>query len=328
MTTILVTGGAGFIGSNFIDWIHRTREDICVVNLDKLTYAGDPANLEGICRGSAYHFVQGDICDAPVVEGIFREYDIDAVFHFAAESHVDRSIRDSAVFVRTNVLGTQTLLEAARQTWEREDGSFRPGKRFLYVSTDEVYGSLEADEAPSRETSFCRPNNPYAASKAAGDLLVSSYIHTYGFPANVTHCGNNYGPRQHREKFLPTVIRNLLEGKEIPVYGDGRNIRDWIYVEDHVRALEMIWEKGKPGEIYNIGASCERQNLEMIREVCQVMEEEGILMPSGGRITFVEDRKGHDRRYALDPEKIRQLGWRPKTGLRDGLQKTVEWYLK
>lgn len=327
MQTILVTGGAGFIGSNFINGIRKRRKDIWIMNLDKLTYAGNLENLDLSPDDSGYRFIRGDICDPETVTEIFREYDVDAVFHFAAESHVDRSIQDSAAFVRTNVLGTQTLLEAARMAWSREEGDFCPGKRFLYVSTDEVYGSLGASDPAFREDSPYHPNNPYAASKAAGDLLVQSYIRTYGFPANITHCGNNYGPRQHTEKFLPTVIRGLLKGEEIPIYGDGGNVRDWIYVEDHVNALEVVWTKGEPGETYNIGASCERQNLEMVEALVRIMEEEGIQIPEGGRLAHVEDRKAHDRRYALDTQKIRALGWRPETELKDGLKKTVEWYV-
>lgn len=327
MQTILVTGGAGFIGSNFINCIRERHKDILILNLDKLTYAGNLENLAFSSADPGYRFIQGDICDPETVTEIFREYDVDAVFHFAAESHVDRSIQDSAAFVRTNVLGTQTLLEAARLAWTRKEGGFCPGKRFLYVSTDEVYGSLEPSWPAFREDSPYHPNNPYAASKAAGDLLVQSYVRTYSFPANITHCGNNYGPRQHMEKFLPTVIRGLLKGEDIPIYGDGGNVRDWIYVEDHVNALEVVWTKGEPGETYNIGASCERQNLEMVEALIRIMEEEGIPVSEGGRLVHVEDRKAHDRRYALDTQKIRALGWRPETELGDGLKKTVEWYV-
>lgn len=326
MQTILVTGGAGFIGANFINCIRGRYQDAQILNLDKLTYAGNLENLAPSSADPGYRFIRGDICDPETVTQIFQEYEVEGVFHFAAESHVDRSIRDSAAFVRTNVLGTHNLLEAARRAWSREDGNFCPGKRFLYVSTDEVYGSLGASDPAFREDSPYHPNNPYAASKAAGDLLVQSYIRTYGFPANITHCGNNYGPRQHSEKFLPTVIRGLLKGEEIPIYGDGENVRDWIYVEDHVNALEAVWTKGEPGETYNIGASCERRNLKMAETLIRIMKEEGLPVPEGGRLVHVEDRKAHDRRYALDTQKIRALGWRPETELEEGLKKTVEWY--
>lgn len=328
--TYLVTGGAGFIGTNYILYMFRRYgNDIRIINLDKLTYAGNEDNLKEVQDKDNYRFVQGDICDASLIRRLFTDHNIERVVHFAAESHVDRSIESPAEFVRTNVLGTQVLLEEARRAWEETVGVYKAGRKFLHVSTDEVFGSLGA-EGCFLETSPYDPHNPYAASKAAADMLVKAYMDTYRFPANITNCGNNYGPYQFPEKLIPLVIAKALRGEEISLYGDGKNVRDWIYVEDHVRAIDMVMEKGRLFGRYNIGASGERENIEIIREILRILKE---LLPDSAvgaeRITYVADRKGHDRRYALSADKIkRELCWESKTGFKEGLRKTVQWYLE
>ena len=323
---LLVTGGAGFIGANFVvSTVEETGEG--VVNLDKLTYAGNRRNLDAVRNDSRHHFVQGDICDRSLVGELLRTHRPRAVVHFAAETHVDRSIAGPAEFVQTNVVGTWSLLEEARAYWET--GGRDAGFRFLHVSTDEVYGSLgPQDPAFTEETPYA-PNSPYAASKAASDHLVRSYHHTYELPTLTTNCSNNYGPRQFPEKLIPLVISNALAGKRLPVYGDGRNVRDWLYVADHCNAVRTVLAKGRVGETYNIGGECERANIDLVRALCALLDR---LRPRGGSyadlIEFVKDRPGHDRRYAMNIGKIRrELGWQPRETLESGLEKTVRWYV-
>jgi dTDP-glucose 4,6-dehydratase len=332
MKTVLVTGGAGFIGSNFIRYLLNKHQDIQVINLDALTYAGNLESLQDISADPRYRFVKGDICDSEHTADLFKNHDIDRVIHFAAESHVDRSIEDPMAFVRTNVTGTGVLMDAARRAWER-DGKYPEGKLFLQVGTDEVYGSLGAEGSFTEDTPLS-PRSPYSASKAAADMLVLAYHHTYGFPAIVTRCSNNYGPYQFPEKLIPLMIRNALTGKKLPVYGDGKNVRDWLYVEDHCRALDMAAGKGKPGQVYNIGGHNEMENIQIVRLIIDTLAE---LLPEGDArreyitpalITYVEDRKGHDRRYAIDPAKIgREIGWQPETSFKEGIRRTIRWYL-
>ncbi|MBL0142234.1 MAG: dTDP-glucose 4,6-dehydratase [Betaproteobacteria bacterium] len=326
--TILVTGGAGFIGSNFIlDWLAAGGE--AVVTLDKLTYAGNLANLASVSEDSRHRFVQGDIADQAAVEALLAKHRPRAIVHFAAESHVDRSIHGPGEFVQTNVVGTFKLLEAARGYWQSLAGAEREGFRFLHVSTDEVYGSLsEADPAFSETTPYA-PNSPYSASKAGSDHLVRAYHHTYGLPVLTTNCSNNYGPFQFPEKLVPLMIANSLEGKPLPVYGDGRQVRDWLYVGDHCEAIRMVLARGRPGEVYNIGGNAEKRNLEVVHALCDALER--VRPREGGYralIAYVADRPGHDRRYAIDAGKIRaQLGWAPRETFESGLARTVGWYL-
>ncbi len=336
MRTYLVTGGAGFIGSNYIHYIlNKYKQDIFVINVDKLTYAGNLDNLSDIESCENYRFIKADICDKATITKIFEEYDIDRVVHFAAESHVDRSIKEPEVFIETNVLGTAVMLNCAKQAWEQEDGSFKVGKSFLHVSTDEVYGSLPDDGVSYfYEDTPYTPHSPYSASKASSDMLVKSYMDTYGFPAYITNCSNNYGPYQFPEKLIPLVINNALQGKKIPVYGDGLNIRDWLYVEDHAKALDMVQESGKIFETYNIGGHNEKRNIEIVNIIIdtllQVLSQSDIRREhiSKDLITYVEDRKGHDRRYAIAPDKVkREIGWQPETNFNEGIRKTVEWYV-
>ena len=327
---ILVTGGAGFIGSNFIlDWLVRGAADP-VVNLDKLTYAGNLRNLARLDGDSRYRLVRGDICDRELVDRVFAEHRPRAVLHFAAESHVDRSIHAPADFIQTNVVGTFNLLEAARAHWLALEEAGKRAFRFLHVSTDEVFGSLGPGDPAFSETTPYAPNSPYSASKAASDHLARAYHHTYDLPVVTTNCSNNYGPRQFPEKLIPLMILNALAGKPLPVYGDGSNVRDWLYVGDHCAAIRRVLESGRPGEVYNIGGNAERKNLDLVHMLCDILGE---LRPRGaGRyhdlITFVKDRPGHDRRYAMDTSKIQaELGWRPAESLESGLRKTVQWYL-
>lgn len=328
--TILLTGGAGFIGSNFVNhWIRN--ESGGVVNLDKLTYAGNLRNLERVADDPRYMFVLGDICDADLVSGLLAEHRPRAVVHFAAESHVDRSINDPGEFVRTNVQGTLNMLQKARRYWEQLAEADRAKFRFLHVSTDEVYGSLGLEDPAFTEATPYAPNSPYAASKAAADHLVRSYHHTYGLPTLTTNCSNNYGPFQFPEKLIPLTLLNALEGKPLPIYGDGTNVRDWLYVEDHCAAIRIVLAKGLPGHTYNIGGESERTNLEVVRTLCDILDE---LRPNSGigcrrsLMTFVKDRPGHDRRYAIDASKImRELAWEPETLFEPGLRKTIQWYL-
>jgi dTDP-glucose 4,6-dehydratase len=325
MLNVLVTGGAGFIGSNFIEYLLEAKDDVRVINLDKLTYAGNLENLKNVEKNLRYEFVRGDICDSSLVNQIF-EKGIDQVVHFAAESHVDRSITDPAAFIQTNVLGTQTLLDAAKAHWEKKSNSFS-SKKFLQVSTDEVYGSL-AETGFFTESTPLDPHSPYSASKAGADLLAKSYFDTYGFPVVITRCSNNYGPYQFPEKLIPLVINNCINGRPLPVYGDGLNIRDWLYVKDHARALLLALDKGRSGEVYNIGGHNERTNIDLIKTIIKYMKANVDKNITEELITFITDRKGHDRRYAINPEKIsRELGWRPETPFEKGIGLTIQWYL-
>ncbi len=309
MPHVLVTGGCGFIGSNFIRFLLESRRDMKVTNLDQLTYAGNLANLADAAEDPRYRFLHGDITDQDLVRTAVRG--VDALFNFAAESHVDRSIHDSSPFVRTNVLGTQVLLDAAREFTI---------PRYIQISTDEVYGSLGPTGYFTEETPLA-PNSPYSASKAAADLLVRSYVHTFGLPALITRCSNNYGPYQFPEKLLPLFITNLLHYQPVPVYGDGQNVRDWIHVRDHCEAIELAWREGKPGEVYNVGGRCERTNLQITHTLLELLDKPKTL------IRFVKDRPGHDRRYAIDCFKIeRELGWHPRVSFEEGLRDTIEWY--
>ncbi|MCF7914647.1 MAG: dTDP-glucose 4,6-dehydratase [Spirochaetaceae bacterium] len=325
LQNILITGGAGFIGSNFIRFLFNEAGFTGrVVNLDKLTYAGNPLNLQDIAENQHYTFVKGDICDAAAVEQVFSQYKIDTVVHFAAESHVDRSIHGPMAFVHTNVIGTATLLEAARAAWQE-----RSDVLFHHVSTDEVYGSLGSEGAFLEETPY-DPRSPYSASKASSDHFVSSFHHTFGLPITISNCSNNYGPYQFPEKLIPLMIRNLQQGKSLPVYGDGKNIRDWLYVEDHNRAVWQIMQSGRNGETYNIGGENEWENLTLVRQLCKAManitgnpENQYLDL-----ITFVKDRPGHDKRYAIDCNKIKsELSWNQTVDFSEGLEKTIKWYL-
>ncbi len=328
---ILVTGGAGFIGANFVlEWLARTGEP--VVNLDKLTYAGNLASLESVKSDPRHVFVQGDIGDRGLVEKLLAEHQLRAVVNFAAESHVDRSIHGPADFIETNVVGTFNLLEAVRAWWGGLEGEAKANFRFLHVSTDEVYGSLGPNDPPFSETTPYAPNSPYSASKAASDHLVRAYHHTYGLPVLTTNCSNNYGPCQFPEKLIPLVIQNAINGKALPIYGDGSNIRDWLYVTDHCLAIMAVLDKGRPGETYNVGGNNEKTNLEVVKTICTILDElhpHSPVTPHEKLISFVKDRPGHDARYAIDSRKIRgELGWRPQESFETGIRKTVAWYLE
>ncbi len=328
---ILVTGGAGFIGSNFIlQWIKR--ESSPVLNLDKLTYAGNPRNLESIAAHPAYRFQQGDIVDRDLVQTLLQRERPRAIVHFAAESHVDRSIHGPDDFVRTNINGTFSLLEEARAYCSSLSEAERKTFRFLHVSTDEVYGSLGPDDPAFSEATPYAPNSPYSASKAASDHLVRAYHHTYGLPTLTTNCSNNYGPYQFPEKLIPLIILNACNGKPLPVYGDGQNVRDWMYVEDHCSAIRTVLSEGRLGDTYNIGGCNQKTNLEIVDTVCALLDElrpSDPVVPHRDLITFVKDRPGHDRRYAMDTRKIeRELHWRPKETFETGIRRTVNWYLQ
>ncbi len=326
---VLVTGGAGFIGCNFVRHLLEADPDVRIVTLDALTYAGSLDNLKDLPDEPRHAFVQGDICDRELVERLLREHEIDTIVHFAAESHVDNSIAGPEVFVRTNVMGTYTLLEAARRYWLEEQGRDASRCRFHHISTDEVYGTLGPDDPPFTEATPYAPNSPYSASKAGSDHLVRAWHHTYGLPVTTTNCSNNYGPYQHAEKFIPTVIRACLTGRPIPVYGDGTNIRDWLYVRDHCAGIDAVIRHGRVGEVYNIGGCNEWANIEIARLICRLMDE---ARPAGAPherlIAFVTDRPGHDWRYAIDASKMAdELGWQPSETFETGIQKTVNWYL-
>ena len=325
---ILVTGGAGFIGSNFVlDWLASCDEP--VANLDKLTYAGNLANLAALRNDQRHIFIKGDICDRVVIARLLDEHRPRAIVHFAAESHVDRSIHGPADFVQTNVVGTFALLEEARSYWSRLSRTEQNNFRFVHVSTDEVYGSLAPDEAPFTETRAYQPNSPYAASKAASDHFVRAYYHTYGLPTLTTNCSNNYGPLQFPEKLIPLMIVKAVHGKPLPVYGDGSNVRDWLYVRDHCAAVRAVLERGRPGETYNIGGDSELANIDVVRAICDMLD--GLYpdsAPHARLIQFVEDRPGHDRRYAMNATKTgAQVDWQPSERFESGLRKTVNWYL-
>ena len=328
--TVLVTGGAGFIGSNFVHaWL--AQHDEVLVNLDKLTYAGNLRNLRALAGDRRHHFVQGDIGDTTLVSQLLATHQPRAVLHFAAESHVDRSIHGPMDFIQTNVVGTFQLLESVRAYWAGLDDQAKQDFRFLHVSTDEVYGSLAPDAPAFSETNPYEPNSPYSASKAASDHLVRAWHHTYGLPVLTTNCSNNYGPYHFPEKLIPLVIHNALAGKPLPIYGDGQQVRDWLYVEDHCKALMRVLQDGRLGETYNVGGWNEKPNIEVVRTLCSLLDE---LQPRADgqsyatQMTFVKDRLGHDRRYAIDARKLeRELGWRPEETFESGLRKTVQWYL-
>lgn len=330
---ILVTGGCGFIGSNFISYILKNREETKVINIDKLTYAGNLANLSDVIREyapSRYQFIKGDICDKQIVEDIFKESDIDWVVNFAAESHVDRSIDEPAEFLQTNILGTFTLLEAARKFW-LDPASYLTKKRFLHISTDEVYGSLD-DIGYFTETTPYNPSSPYSASKAASDHLVYAYWRTYSIPTIITNSSNNYGPYQFPEKLIPLIINNAIKGKRLPVYGDGKNVRDWLHVEDNCSAILATLERGLLGQKYNIGANCEKQNIDIVNMICDYLDKKlGLIngKPRRELIDYVSDRLGHDRRYAIDASKIiNELHWQPSVNFERGIIETIDWYLQ
>jgi dTDP-glucose 4,6-dehydratase len=327
---IIVTGGAGFIGSNFVRLWLRSEKD-AVVNLDKLTYAGNTANLADISDDPRHVFVRGDICDDELVSSLIKRHRPRAIVHFAAESHVDRSIHSPQAFLQTNVMGTFCLLDRARDYWEKLAPEQQEQFRFLHVSTDEVYGSLQPDAAPTTETSPYAPNSPYSASKAASNHMVRAFFRTYGLPTLTTNGSNVYGPYQHPEKFLPLMLVNALSGKSLPVYGDGKQVRDWLYVEDHCAAIRTVLRAGRPGETYNVGGKSERMNLDVAKALCTMLDElvpDSRWRPHASLIALVQDRPGHDRRYAMDVQKIeRTMGWHPVETFESGLRKTLEWYL-
>ncbi len=327
---ILVTGGAGFIGSNFInDWFLDSDEEI--INLDKLSYAGNLKSLDNVLHRKEFKNIKGDICHKDLVSDILHHYNPRAIIHFAAETHVDRSIDDPTAFMQTNIIGTFNLLNTTYEWFKERNTPNKNQFRFLHVSTDEVYGSLDINDKSFTETSPFQPNNPYAASKAASDHIVRSYYHTYGLPVITTHCSNNYGPYQFPEKLIPLMIQKAIQGKDLPIYGDGQHIRDWLYVTDHCSAIRLVLEKGILGETYNIGGNCEKTNLEVVHMLCDILDK---FLPNPthtsyrNQISFVPDRMGHDRRYAIDSQKIKnELGWTPQHSFADGIQKTVEWLL-
>lgn len=330
--SILVTGGAGFIGSNFVPYFCEKYAEYHIINLDKLTYAG---NIDNVCEcegASNYTFVQGDICDRALIENLFTQYDIRGVVHFAAESHVDNSIAGPQAFIETNVMGTFVLLDVARKYWMDGPNVVKQGYegcRFHHISTDEVYGTLGETGLFTEETPYA-PNSPYSASKASSDMVVRSYFHTYGMNVTTSNCSNNYGPKQHPEKLIPKIISNCLEGKPIPIYGDGKNVRDWLYVLDHCKAIDLVYHEGRSGEVYNIGGRNEKNNLEIVAAVCSILDEKRPREQGSysDLVTFVTDRAGHDRRYAIDATKLEnELGWKADENFASGIVKTVEWYL-
>ncbi|MGH4123599.1 MAG: dTDP-glucose 4,6-dehydratase [Clostridium sp.] len=327
MKTYLVTGGAGFIGSNFIIYMLKKYNDKKIINLDKLTYAGNLENVKEVENNPNYKFVNADICDKETVNKIFEENDIDYVVNFAAESHVDRSIGGPEIFIKTNIIGTTNLLNTAKDAWKTKEG-FKKGKKFLQVSTDEVYGSL-GDVGYFTENTPLDPHSPYSASKASADLIVKAYYDTYKMPINITRCSNNYGPYQFPEKLIPLIINNCLNKKPIPVYGDGLNIRDWIYVEDHYRAIDMVIKKGKTGKVYNIGGHNEKSNIDIVKIIIKFLNENVDNTITEELIKYVEDRKGHDRRYAIDSSNIEnELSFKPEMTFEAGIEKTIKWYLE
>ncbi len=333
MNTVLITGGAGFIGSNFIAYFLENNTNVNVVNLDLLTYAGDLENLKEIENHERYTFVKGDICDRTFIDNLFQKHQFNHVIHFAAESHVDNSISGPENFIKTNVLGTFNLLDAARKLWMNAPNSYKKqfkNARFHHISTDEVYGTLSETGLFTEKTSYA-PNSPYSASKASSDMIVRSYFHTYGINVVTTNCSNNYGPKQHNEKLIPTIIRKALSEENIPIYGNGKNIRDWLYVLDHCTGIELVFKNGKAGETYNIGGNNERNNIYIAQKICSILDE--IIPKQNGsykdQITFVKDRPGHDLRYAIDASKIEnELGWKAKENFETGIVKTIEWYIK
>jgi len=329
---ILVTGCAGFIGSNFVPYFLEKYSEYTIINLDLLTYAGDEENLKEIDGHPRYKFIKGNICNRELVEFIFNEYDIDGVIHFAAESHVDNSIKNPGIFIETNVTGTYTLIDVAQKYWMNKPFEYKDsylGCRFHHISTDEVYGTL-GDTGLFTETTPYAPNSPYSASKASSDMIVRAYNETFGLNTVITNCSNNYGPKQHDEKLIPTIIRSALAGKPIPIYGDGKNIRDWLYVLDHCKGIDLVYHTGESSETYNIGGRNERDNLYIVNKICELLDDiEPATKSYKELITFVEDRAGHDRRYAIDATKIEtKLGWKADEDFESGIIKTVEWYLE
>jgi len=331
MKNVLVTGGAGFIGSNFVRYLLEVESQVMILNLDALTYAGSLENLENLPDPERHKIIEGNICDKDLVNRLFKEFEIDTVVHFAAESHVDRSILGPEQFIQTNIVGTFSLLEAARENWLEGKPQPIDQMRFHHISTDEVYGTLGPGDPPFSETTPYSPNSPYAASKASSDHLVRSYYHTYGLPVTISNCSNNYGPYQFPEKLIPLMILNALQGKPLPIYGDGKQIRDWLYVRDHCEAIYQILLSGKNGETYNIGGDNQPTNLEIVLQICSILDKrlpESPYNPHHDLIRHVKDRPGHDRRYAMEIGKIfNQLNWEPKESLEKGLQITIDWYL-
>lgn len=330
--TILITGGAGFIGSNFIPYFLENNPETHLVNLDKLTYAGDITNIKEIENNPNYTFVKGDICNRKLIEDLFDTHKFSGVIHFAAESHVDNSIKNPGAFIDTNITGTFNLLDVAKQHWMNGPNQVKTGfenARFHHISTDEVYGTLGETGLFTEETPYA-PNSPYSASKASSDFIVRSYYHTYGMNVVTTNCSNNYGPKQHDEKLIPTIIRKALSGENIPIYGDGKNIRDWLYVEDHCRGIDLVFQKGRKGETYNIGGKNERNNLYIAHKICEILDNIKPKKDSYSKlISFVKDRPGHDFRYAIDASKIEsELGWKAKENFETGIEKTIHWYLE
>lgn len=326
MKTYLVTGGAGFIGSNFIIYMLNKYKDIKIVNVDKLTYAGNLENLKEIENNPNYSFVQADICDKEAITKVFSENDIDYLVNFAAESHVDRSIREPEIFAKTNVLGTVNLLNAAKEFWKDGEG-FKAGKKYLQVSTDEVYGSL-GETGYFMETTPLDPHSPYSSSKTGADLMVKAYYDTFKMPVNITRCSNNYGPFQFPEKLIPLIINNCENKKQLPIYGDGLNVRDWLFVEDHCKAIDMVINGGRLGQVYNIGGHNERTNIYIVKTIIDYINKNVDETVTENLIKHVEDRKGHDKRYGIDPTKIKEeLGWFPETSFEEGIKKTIKWYL-
>lgn len=329
--TILITGGAGFIGSNFILYFLENNKDTHIVNLDKLTYAGDITNTKEVKNNPSYTFVEGDICNRELLEDLFNKYSFSGVIHFAAESHVDNSIKNPSAFIDTNITGTFNLIDVAKAYWMDGPNQIKTGfeaARFHHISTDEVYGTLGETGLFTEQTPYA-PNSPYSASKASSDFIVRSYFHTYGLNVITTNCSNNYGPKQHNEKLIPTIIRKAISGENIPIYGDGKNIRDWLYVLDHCKGIELVYKKGKAGETYNIGGRNERDNLCIVKTICEILDN---VKPSKKsykeQITFVKDRPGHDFRYAIDANKLeKELGWKADENFETGIKKTIEWYL-
>ena len=331
MKTILITGGAGFIGSNFIPYFLKKYKNYTIINLDLLTYAGNLENLKEVENSSRYKFIKGNICNRELVEFIFKKYNINGVIHFAAESHVDNSIKTPEIFIETNIKGTFTLIDVAFKYWMLEPFKYRNGYNhciFHHISTDEVYGTLD-DNGLFRETTPYAPNSPYSASKAGSDMIVRSYYHTYGVNTFITNCSNNYGAKQHSEKFIPTIIRKALNREPIPIYGDGKNIRDWLFVLDHCRGIDLVYHNGRFGESYNIGGKSEKKNIEIATLICSILDKKVPQKESYiNLISFVKDRAGHDRRYAIDSSKIEnELGWRPQESFNSGINKTIDWYL-
>ncbi len=328
MKTYLITGGAGFIGSNFVLYMLKKHEDIRIINLDKLTYAGNLANLQSIAGDERHIFAQADIRDVLAVREVFKRYDVDALVNFAAESHVDRSIENPGIFADTNVLGTVNLLNQALAAWSDGSNGYKPGVRFVQISTDEVYGSLGPSGLFTEQTQL-DPHSPYSASKASADLFVKAYADTFKLPVNITRCSNNYGPYQFPEKLIPLMIHNALNYKPLPVYGDGLNVRDWIYVKDHCEAIDLVLQNGVPGETYNIGGNNERTNIAIVKTILAYLNKNVDASIDESLIRYVEDRKGHDRRYAIDSSKIgTSLGWAPETPFERGIERTIEWYLE